>query len=738
MIWQKIKETVDVIFATSSSYMPHGHCYLWQTSLVGLHIMSDALIAIAYFSIPAMLVYFAYQHRRFLPIHIFLMFGAFITLCGVGHLVEIWTLWHPDYWFSGIEKALTALVSCYTAASLVTLLPQFLSLRSPEELAAINQQLSQEVERRRAIAQELENSNHTLEQRVAQRTIELEAKNTALQSEIHERQTAEAGLAQQLACSHLLAKTLQQVWAAPEFSSVLQVFADDIRQFLSVDRVVLYQFQEDLSGQIITESVSQPVLSLLNQKIEDRCFSEKYVSLYQAGRIRVIENIETSDLQDCHKDLLRSLNVQANLVLPIVWDSSTTLESDNKPPLTLWGLLIAHSCDQPRVWCDFEIEVLQQLSLQLGIAIRQGNFVKRLKQKLHAKQQAELALQASEKEAHSKAESLAQTLAQLRATQAQLVQSEKMASLWQIVGGIAHEINNPLSFIYGNLKPAEHYMKAVFETIDLYQEQYPNPTPELADWFNEFDFEFMRDDFPKLLGSMKAGADRIRDIILLLRNFSRLDEADLKFVNLHDGLNGSLTLLSNRLLKSYQGRSIKLEKDYDLDIPKVQCYPGLLNQAIFGMLTNALDALENRLQTDTNRNFSPFLQVRTQLVYKAIDKTSSDEACEANLSYRRFVQIQIVDNGSGIPANLQQRIFDPFFTTKPIGQGKGLGLSSAYQIIVTQHQGDLVYQPDEQGNTRFIADIPIDPPAVSSPSRSNLVPYTAPTLALALCDGSAS
>ncbi len=710
MIWQKIKEVADVIFLANTSYMPHGHCYLWQTPLVGLHIMSDALIAIAYFSIPAMLVYFAYQRRQFLPINIFLMFGSFITLCGVGHLAEIWTLWHPDYWLSGIEKALTALVSCYTAASLVTLLPQFLSLRSPEELAQINRQLSEEVEHRRAIAQALERSNQTLEQRVAQRTIELEANNAALQSEIRERQAAEAVLAQRLACSHLLAKTLQQVWAASEFSSVLQVLTDDIRQFLNVDRVVVYQFQEDSVGRIITESVTQPKLSLLNKNIEDQCFNENYIALYQAGRIRAIDDIETSDLQDCHKDFLRGLNVRGNLVLPILWDPTTTLESDKKSPLKLWGLLIAHACDQPHSWCDFEIDVLQQLSLQFGIAIRQSNFVTRLKQKLHAKQQAEIALQASEKEAHLKAESLALALDQLRETQAQLVQSEKMASLWQVVGGIAHEINNPLSFIYGNLVPAEHYMRAVFEAIDLYQHHYPKPVPQITDWLSEFDFEFVRDDFPKLLSSMKVGADRIRDIILLLRNFSRLDEAELKFVNLHDGLNGSLTLLSNRLLKSYNGRSIKLEKHYDSEIPEVQCYPGLLNQAVFGMLINAVDALESRLQID--QNFNPFLHVRTQLIYKPSDKPG-DKPGETNLSHRRFVQIQIVDNGSGIPANLQQKIFDPFFTTKPIGQGKGLGLSSAYQIIVTQHQGSLYYQPDEQGNTRFIADIPMDIPATA-------------------------
>jgi len=709
MIWQRIRDLLEAIFLSKTAYMPHGNCYLWQTPLVGLHVTSDALIAIAYFSIPAMLVYFAYQRRQFLPTNIFLMFGAFISLCGIGHAIEIWTLWHPSYWLSGAEKALTALVSCYTAASLVTLVPQFLSLRTPEELEHINSQLQQEVQQRQAIAQELAEMNQTLEARIAERMLELQQSNALLRAEIAERQAIETAMGERLACAQLLSKTLQQVWTTSEFSMVLNTLADDVRQFLQVDRVLIYRLDDQWNGEIVVESVSDNDLSLLGQRFSDPCFQSKHAPLYQAGRIRAIDNIETSDLQDCHKDLLRRLNVRSNLILPILWEPEARVTVSTPEPLQLWGLLIIHACHELRPWKPLEIEILQQISIQLGIAIRQSQLVNCLQQELDQKTCAEIALQASEQEAQLKAQSLAQALDRLQEAQAQLVQSEKMASLWQVVGGLAHEINNPLSFIYGNLTHARRYSHELLQTIDLYQAHDPTPTESIREWFETFELEFVRDDFPKLLESMGVGANRIRDIILSLRNFSRLDESDFKSVNIHDGLNSALSLIANRLTGQSDRRSIQLTKHYDLDIPEVECYPGLLNQAIFNVINNALDALEHRFELDDA--FEPSLHIQTQLINKQLLGRSPSTTSD-------FAQIRITDNGLGIQPQLEAKIFDPFFTTKPIGQGKGLGLSNAYQIIVSQHKGDLFYQLDSDGNTQFIINIPIALTSLKAPEPS--------------------
>ncbi|MFG3818359.1 GAF domain-containing sensor histidine kinase [Limnothrix redekei] len=703
---QKIKEIFEAIVLGNQSYMPHGHCYLWQTPLVGLHVVSDSLIAIAYFSIPAMLTYFAYQRRKFLPISIFLMFGAFIILCGLGHLLEVWTLWYGAYWLTGIEKALTALISCYTAVSLVSLLPQFLSLRSPDELERINQQLQQEVSSRELIAQELAQINQNLEARIADRTVELQTKNTQLMREIQERQSIEQSLARRLACEQIFSKTLQRVWTTADFEPLFQTLVQDVREFLQVDRVLIFQLNSDFSGAISTESVSDPSLSLLGQSFVDPCFQEKHAPLYQAGRICMIEDIETSPLKECHREFLRSLRVRSNLVIPILWKSESSnlnwQENLGDQPMIpadfyLWGLLIAQSCQGARSWDSLEVEALQQLSLQLGIALRQSKLMTRLQEELQEKQQTALALQASEQEARQQAASLATTLNQLQATQAQLVQSEKLASLGKMVGGIAHEINNPLSFIYGNLTHAQEYSNQVFQGLDLYQQHYPNPVDPIAQWLSEVEFEFLKADFPKLLISMKNGADRIREIVLLLRNFSRLDESELKSVDIHDGINSTLSILTDRFLESTCGQVIQSHCTYDRDIPTVECYPGLLNQALFNLFSNALDAIEERCRL--REVFVPMVKVETQLI------------CQQHLNgltLQRFAQIQITDNGSGIDPALADKIFDPFFTTKPIGQGTGMGLANAYQIIVKRHHGELWYQVNEQGQTQFVVKIPIE------------------------------
>ncbi|NEO86055.1 MAG: sensor histidine kinase [Spirulina sp. SIO3F2] len=424
------------------AYIPHGHCFLWQKSLVSLHVISDGLIAIAYFSIPAMLLYFV-QKREDAPFpSVFVLFGAFIIACGLTHVLGIWTLWQPDYWLSGSMKFMTALVSLYTAASLYPLIPQALEMPSPEALAVINTQLTQE---------------------------------------IAERTKAEA----------------------------------DVRQ----------------------------------------------------------------------------------------------------------------------------------LNHDLKIA-----------------------------------------LDQLKTTQTQLVQTEKMSSLGQLVAGVAHEINNPANFIHGNLQPIQIYVRELLELVEQYEQVYPQPVAAIDQLRADLDVDFLKTDLTKALDSMELGTGRIRSIVQSLRTFSRLDEAQMKTVDIHEGIESTLLILQSRFNGTTEHPAIQLHKQYG-ELPLVDCYPSQLNQVFMNLITNSLDALE-KLPSDR----APEITIHTQ---------------QLNLDQ---VEIAIADNGAGIPPEIADKIFDPFFTTKPIGKGTGLGLAISYQIITERHQGTLQMETECDRGTTFKICIPTHQP----------------------------
>jgi PAS domain S-box-containing protein len=275
---------------------------------------------------------------------------------------------------------------------------------------------------------------------------------------------------------------------------------------------------------------------------------------------------------------------------------------------------------------------------------------------------------------------LKKALKQLKQTQAQMIQAEKMSSLGEMVGGIAHEINNPVNFISANIIHAEEYVENLLDLIHLYQAHYPEPTDDIQVLTEEIDLNYLEEDFAQLLQSMKVGSKRIQQIVLSLRNFSRLDEAEVKDVDLHQGIESTLLVLNHRLQQT-PGDRIEIIKEYN-ELPLVQCYPGQLNQVFMNLLENAIDALEKRTEGR---------QIRIKT-----DRINSD-----------WVAIHIADNGAGIPSLIQGKIFDPFFTTKPVGQGTGLGLSSSYQIITEVHKGKIQCHSTVGEGTKFIIQIPI-------------------------------
>jgi len=284
----------------------------------------------------------------------------------------------------------------------------------------------------------------------------------------------------------------------------------------------------------------------------------------------------------------------------------------------------------------------------------------------------------------------------LKQAQAQLIQTEKMSGLGQLVAGVAHDINNPINFIYGNLPHASNYTQDLIRLIELYQRKYPHPDQEIEDLTEEIELDFLVEDLEKMLSSISMGANRIREIVLSLRNFSRFDEADMKDVNIHEGIDSTLLIVQNKFKATPTHSAIELVKEYG-NLPLVECYAGQLNQVFMNILSNAIDAMEKaRCNAEEGReNFTPTLTIRTEVKMGGSDSSQPRAA------------ISIKDNGCGIPAEHQSKIFDPFFTTKPVGKGTGLGLSICYQIVVEKHKGELKCVSELGEGTEFIIEIPI-------------------------------
>ncbi len=520
--------------------------------------------------------------------------------------------------------------------------------------------------------------------------------------DITQRKQTEVKLRQQAERERLLAGMNQRIRQSLNLANVLKTAVEEVRQFLGCDRVLIYRFNPDWSGTVDVESVGLEWRPALGRYIEDTCFKENKACFYQQGNIRAINDIYNAGLSQCHIELLEGLQARANLVVPI-------LQGEN-----LWGLLVAYQCSGTRQWQESSINLLKQLSVQLGIAIQQATLFKQLADELTERKAAEAALRRSEATLRKQATQLKNTLHELKQTQLQLIQSEKMSSLGQLVAGVAHEINNPVTFIYGNINHADRYAHDLLELVQLYAKYYPEPVSEITNLIEAIDFDFLAEDFPKLLSSMHMGVNRIRQIVVSLKNFSRLDEAEQKPADIHEGIENTLLILQHRLKP--EAANIQLIKEYS-NIPPLECYPGQLNQVFMNILNNAIDALEKYYpqatsdsdETCTSAKSHPcrrIIKISTEIVDRCIPNRSSEDFAQ-NL---KSVVIRIADNGPGIPKKLNKRIFDPFFTTKTVGEGTGLGLSISYQIIVEKHGGQLRCLSEPGKGTEFIVEIPLKTP----------------------------
>ncbi len=452
-------------------------------------------------------------------------------------------------------------------------------------------------------------------------------------------------------------KIISKIRASLDLDEILQATIQEIQDILGVDRVGVVRLNPGRGwdeGEFIAETVLPRFDSALAARVRDHCFGQGYAEAYKNGRIHAVDDIYAAGLSPCHIEILSQFQVRANLLVPLVRGDM------------LWGLLCIHQCSGPRHWQADEIEFVSKLAIHLGVAI----------------QHAELLEQTQRQ-----ADEIRQTLEELKASHVQLAQAEKMAGLGQLAAGVAHEINNPVSFIQGNLRHIDSYIKDLVHVVMLYREHGSLHAPEIQAEVSALDLNFMLEDLPKLFDSMQFGATRISDIVSALRTFSRLDEMGLKCIDLHESLESTLVLLQHRLQPAGHRPRIKIEK-YFSPLPHIECYPGQINQVLMNLLTNAIDALDTQWSETTGEmDPPPVITISTQ-------------------THSGTVFLSLKDNGPGIPDDVKARLYDPFFTTKSVGEGTGLGLAIGYQIIANHH-GTLCCESTPGQGTEFAITLPI-------------------------------
>lgn len=487
-----------------------------------------------------------------------------------------------------------------------------------------------------------------------------------------------------------------------DVDTILETTVLEIRQLLRIDRCQFIRYHTEQTPaywKVVTEDRESQLPDLTDCYWADtNAVLTQQILHLDIVRIDTVETVSDPLLQE----FMRSLDYQSLLLIPLETPSGIT------------GIISCSHTQETRPWTDNEVELLQAVISQLLMALQQAElYAASCRATEHARKQAA---------------QLSKALHNLQRTQSQLIQSEKMSSLGQLVAGIAHEINNPVNFIYGNLIYAQEYYQDLIALVQLYRTAYPNPPAVIKERIDSIDLDFILTDFAKLQYSMKVGAERIREIVQSLRTFSRLDESGRKTIDIHSGIESALMILQYRLKENPGAAGICVIKEYE-NLPPVDCWPGQLNQVFMNILTNAIDAIEDKENCDSSQTeaefskdtvlFSPTITIRTGLsqadsAHPSITDSLTEEQSRGEMDNYQpdnpYVFIRIADNGIGMSPQTQKRLFDPFFTTKPVGLGTGLGLAVSYQIVVEKHGGKLWCNSTPEQGAEFVVEIPIRQP----------------------------
>ena len=475
----------------------------------------------------------------------------------------------------------------------------------------------------------------------------------------------------------LLFRLASQIRDSLDLNTILGTAVKEIRSLLQIDQCHFLWYLPGVSNLFsfaVTHEAGNP--DVPNRVLEYPPEQVRLLAIKIRDRqtVRIDDVGIVSNLDSRMREFLVSANISSQLLLPLETRSGQL------------GAVVCNHYTGKRQWSDSEVELLQAVVDQLAIAIDQAE--------LYAQTRA-AALAAQTQAFH-----LSDALQNLQQKEAQLIQNEKMSSLGQMVAGVAHEINNPVNFIYGNLTYCEDYVRDILQLLRIYQKHYPDPVPEVQELAGDIDLDFIVEDLPKILSSMEMGAERIRQIVLSLRNFSRLDEAEMKPVDIHEGIESTLLILHNRLKSKGKDSGVEVVKEFGI-LPQVECYAGQLNQVFMNVIGNAIDALEHQPEPRT-------IRIITGVMVE-------EEFVQSEVENPEFVVIRIRDSGPGMTESVRNRLFDPFFTTKPVGKGTGLGLSISFQIVVEKHGGIFKCISEPGKGAEFWIQIPVSPPLYLRP-----------------------
>ena len=709
-----------------------------------LYAVFDSLTALAYCFLALFLVYFTRQgsHSK-----IFLVFAVSFFVCGAAQLTAVWTVWHSIYWLSVSLKAVSALISVL----LVAFMPQAIANSGLNQIQNLQKlQLKQETENHEKpdiqIAESIAlGDTHT----ISDGALALDSLNEQLEKAVAHRQQVEEKLqltqfaidrsadavfwigldgkflyANDAACSslgysaaELLDLSIHQInpdfpetawnlhWNVLKRCGSVNIEVHHITKYgrifpveITIDHLEFngkeYQcaFARDITERKQIEAAlrerEQEFRSLVSNipGAVYRCSAKGRSSLtFISNGIAAISGYPAANF------MLKPMQAFPSIIHPDDTEQTEQIIDraiKTKQPYTIEYRLI--NCDGNVRWVAEKGQATFNSANQV-LSLNGAIF------DITERKAAEDALRLSEAIANNRTQQLEIALKELRETQSHLIHTEKLSSIGQMVAGVAHEINNPISFIYGNISYASQYMTDLLQLVELYQKHYPQPAVEIQEYIENIDLEFVKEDLLKILSSMKMGADRIREIVLSLRNFSRLDDSAKQPANIHEGIDNTLLILHSRLRARADYPEIKIIKNYD-KLPLIECYAGQLNQVFMNLVSNSIDALEDTY--NEKKRVSPSASLTTDGKWKPTISICTEALNENS------VCIRITDNALGMAEDVRSRLFDPFFTTKPMGKGTGLGLAISYRIVAQKHGGVLKCRSVLGEGTEFAIEIP--------------------------------